>query len=57
MVIIDSVPIPSPLKRTRVRKIAFLTPEFPHAKVAHAAGIGTSIKNGDIFNCSYSFCR
>ena len=26
-------------------KIAFLTPEFPHAKVAHAAGIGTSIKN------------
>ncbi|WP_343707582.1 glycosyltransferase family 4 protein [Flavobacterium sp.] len=25
--------------------IAFLTPEFPHPKVAHAAGIGTSIKN------------
>jgi len=25
--------------------IAFLTPEYPHAKVAHAAGIGTSIKN------------
>ncbi|WKL45958.1 glycosyltransferase family 4 protein [Flavobacterium pectinovorum] len=25
--------------------IAFLTPEFPHAKIAHAAGIGTSIKN------------
>lgn len=25
--------------------IAFLTPEFPHAKVANAAGIGTSIKN------------
>lgn len=25
--------------------IAFLTPEFPHAKVVHAAGIGTSIKN------------
>lgn len=25
--------------------IAFLTPEFPHTKVAHAAGIGTSIKN------------
>jgi glycosyltransferase involved in cell wall biosynthesis len=24
---------------------AFLTPEFPHAKVANAAGIGTSIKN------------
>lgn len=25
--------------------IAFLTPEFPHPQVAHAAGIGTSIKN------------
>ena len=25
--------------------IAFLTPEFPHNKVAYAAGIGTSIKN------------
>jgi len=25
--------------------IAFLTPEFPHAKVAYAAGIGTSVKN------------
>ncbi|WP_369801753.1 glycosyltransferase family 4 protein [Flavobacterium sp. LM4] len=25
--------------------IAFLTPEFPHTKVANAAGIGTSIKN------------
>ncbi|WP_371878218.1 glycosyltransferase family 4 protein [Flavobacterium sp. DG2-3] len=25
--------------------IAFLTPEFPHEKVKHAAGIGTSIKN------------
>jgi glycosyltransferase involved in cell wall biosynthesis len=25
--------------------IAFLTPEFPHAKIPHAAGIGTSIKN------------
>lgn len=25
--------------------IAFLTPEYPHAQVAHAAGIGTSIKN------------
>lgn len=25
--------------------IAFLTPEFPHPKVAHAAGLGTSIKN------------
>lgn len=26
-------------------KIAFLTPEYPHPKVTHAAGIGTSIKN------------
>lgn len=25
--------------------IAFLTPEYPHDKVSHAAGIGTSIKN------------
>lgn len=25
--------------------IAFLTPEYPHEKVLHAAGIGTSIKN------------
>ena len=25
--------------------IAFLTPEYPHKKVTHAAGIGTSIKN------------
>lgn len=25
--------------------IAFLTPEYPHQKVLHAAGIGTSIKN------------
>ncbi|NBL64843.1 glycosyltransferase [Flavobacterium sp. NST-5] len=25
--------------------IAFLTPEYPHQKVNHAAGIGTSIKN------------
>ncbi|MBP4137840.1 glycosyltransferase family 4 protein [Flavobacterium geliluteum] len=25
--------------------IAFLTPEFPHSKVAYAAGIGTSINN------------
>lgn len=26
-------------------KIAFLTPEYPHSKIKHAAGIGTSIKN------------
>ena len=25
--------------------ISFLTPEYTHEKVAHAAGIGTSIKN------------
>ncbi|KJD33410.1 glycosyl transferase family 1 [Tamlana nanhaiensis] len=25
--------------------IGFITPEYPHEKVAHAAGIGTSIKN------------
>lgn len=25
--------------------IAFLTPEYPHPKIAHTAGIGTSIKN------------
>lgn len=25
--------------------IAFLTPEYPHKRVAHAAGIGTSIRN------------
>jgi glycosyltransferase involved in cell wall biosynthesis len=26
-------------------KIAFLTPEYPHAKIKHAAGLGTSIRN------------
>lgn len=26
-------------------KIGFITPEFPHEKVKHAAGLGTSIKN------------
>ena len=26
-------------------KIAFLTPEYPHPKIAYATGIGTSIKN------------
>ena len=25
--------------------IAFLTPEYPHEKISHAAGIGTSVKN------------
>lgn len=28
-----------------VRKIAFLTPEYPHAKTGNSGGIGTSIKN------------
>jgi hypothetical protein len=26
-------------------KIVFLSPEYPHENVSHAAGIGTSIKN------------
>ena len=26
-------------------KLAFLTPEYPHAKCTHSAGIGTSIYN------------
>ena len=25
--------------------IAFLTPEYPHERISHSAGIGTSIKN------------
>jgi len=25
--------------------IAFLTPEYPHPKISHSAGLGTSIKN------------
>ena len=25
--------------------IAFLTPEYPHAKIGHSGGIGTSIKS------------
>lgn len=28
-----------------VNHIGFITPEYPHAKVKHAAGIGTSVKN------------
>ncbi|MDQ5929393.1 MAG: alpha-maltose-phosphate synthase [Bacteroidota bacterium] len=28
-----------------VRKIAFLTPEYPHPKTGHSGGIGTSIRN------------
>lgn len=36
---------PSPLERAGVRPIAFLTPEYPHAKTGNSGGIGTSIKN------------
>ena len=36
---------PSPLERAGVRRIAFLTPEYPHAKTGNSGGIGTSIKN------------
>lgn len=31
--------------RNGVRKIAFLTPEYPHSKTGNSGGIGTSIKN------------
>ncbi|WP_348823491.1 glycosyltransferase family 4 protein [Flavobacterium aestuarii] len=31
--------------RTRVMKIAFLTPEYPHARTGNSGGIGTSIRN------------
>lgn len=34
-----------PLEQLEVRKIAFLTPEYPHAKTGNSGGIGTSIKN------------
>jgi glycosyltransferase involved in cell wall biosynthesis len=38
--------LPSPLgEGTDVTKIAFLTPEYPHAKTGSSGGIGTSIKN------------
>jgi L-malate glycosyltransferase len=36
---------PSPLGRIGVGHIAFLTPEYPHEKITHAGGLGTSIKN------------
>ncbi|MFA9189992.1 glycosyltransferase family 4 protein [Flavobacterium sp. FZUC8N2.13] len=52
MIIIDSVSAPSviakneaTLESVRVWKIAFLTPEYPHAKTGNSGGIGTSIKN------------
>ena len=38
--------LPSPLgEGPGVRKIAFLTPEYPHANTGSSGGIGTSIKN------------
>lgn len=52
MIIIGSVSAPSviakneaTLESVRVWKIAFLTPEYPHAKTGNSGGIGTSIKN------------
>ena len=44
----NTIPVspPSPLERVGERiKIAFLTPEYPHAKTGSSGGIGTSIKN------------
>ena len=45
----NSVSSPSALESPEsldgVRKIAFLTPEYPHAKTGSSGGIGTSIKN------------
>ena len=49
MKIKKSVSTPSPLESPDVsegvRKIAFLTPEYPHSKTGISGGIGTSIKN------------
>ncbi len=39
----ESTPFPS--ERAGDRKIAFLTPEYPHPKTGNSGGIGTSIKN------------
>ena len=36
---------PFPWGRVVDRRIAFLTPEYPHAKTGNSGGIGTSIKN------------
>ncbi|TRX15979.1 glycosyltransferase, partial [Flavobacterium franklandianum] len=33
------------LEKVEVRKIAFLSPEYPHPKTGSSGGIGTSIKN------------
>ncbi|MFA9188013.1 glycosyltransferase family 4 protein [Flavobacterium magnesitis] len=37
--------VPTPSDQFGARKIAFLTPEYPHAKTGNSGGIGTSIKN------------
>lgn len=37
--------VPTPSDQFVARKIAFLTPEYPHAKTGGSGGIGTSIKN------------
>lgn len=44
----NSIPVFSPLSSGEglgVKKIAFLTPEYPHARTGNSGGIGTSIKN------------
>jgi len=45
MIIKHPVSSPSPLERVGERKIAFLTPEYPHPKTGSSGGIGTSIQN------------
>ena len=45
MIIKHPVSSPYPLERVGERKIAFLTPEYPHPKTGSSGGIGTSIKN------------
>ncbi|HCE54171.1 MAG TPA: glycosyltransferase family 1 protein [Lutibacter sp.] len=42
---INRILTPSPLERVGVRRIAFLSPEYPHPKTGNSGGIGTSIKN------------
>ncbi|MDO9594961.1 MAG: glycosyltransferase family 4 protein [Lutibacter sp.] len=36
---------PFPWERAGDRRVAFLTPEYPHVKTGNSGGIGTSIKN------------
>lgn len=45
MSIINRIQVPFPSERVKDRRIAFLTPEYPHAKTGNSGGIGTSIKN------------